>query len=229
MKRYHRIGIVAGWLAAGAAFAQSGRIYTAIDSRAAGGITGALPAGELTHALAVDQDRVRVFRGSLPAGNHGFRFEHLPVGKYDLVLVTKARDVWEGLRLGAPTTALSTAQQSNLEKRIRLADTFFNRCQIHRCGVEGERVLVLVERLRDRLILQQSGETLNANLRRLEIIELTQAADDWQMIQSRHLYREGEPLEKAPPFLRHAYLPALGGIRVVEQVTDLGVIPVPKN
>jgi hypothetical protein len=90
-------------------------------------------------------------------------------------------------------------------------------------------VLALVERLRDRLILQQSGEKLAANVRRLEVIELEQATDDWQMIQSRHLYREGEPIEKSPPFFQHGYLAGLSGIRVVESVKDLGTVTLPKD
>ena len=42
-------------------------------------------------------------------------------------------------------------------------------------GLDQSGKQTQAERLRDRLILQQSGEKLDANLRRLEVIELEQA------------------------------------------------------
>ena len=117
-----------------------------------------------------------------------------------------------------------------MKKRVAMADAFFNRSKIHRFGIDGEKALVFVERLRDKGdILKQSGEALGENLRRLEVIELDQATDDWQMIQSRHLYREGEPIVKGAPFLKHAFVAGLGNIRVVDSIKDLGTLAVPKD
>lgn len=208
---------------------EAGRIYTAPDPAAPGGITGALPAGEVTHALAVNSEQVQVYRALPVPGSSQFRFENLPVGKYDLVLVTKARQVFEGLRLGAALTALTPTARLNLETRVAKADSYFNRHIIHRCGLLDERILAFVERLRDRPILTQGGAGVDENMRRLEIIELTQAADDWQMTKTRHVYRQYEPREKSPPFLRHTYVPALGGIRVVTTLKELGTIMLPKD
>jgi len=206
----------------------AGRIYTAPDPAATGGLIGTLPAGELTHAMAVDSERVRVYRAVPVAGSNQFRFENLPVGKYDLVLVTKGHQVFEGLRLGN-AIALSVGLQTNLEIRIAKADSYFNRYFIHRCGIVDDRILAFVERIRDRQILTQSGDLVKANIRRLEIIELTQAVDDWQMNQTRHVYRQYEPIEKSPAFCRHTYVPVLSGIRVVTTMKDLGTITVPKD
>ena len=206
----------------------AGRIYTAPDPAATGGLIGTLPVGELTHAMAVDSERVRVYRAVPVAGSNQFRFGNLPVGKYDLVLVTKERQVFEGLRLGS-VIVLPAGSQTNLATRIAKADSYFNRYIIHRCGIVDDRILALVERIRDRQILTQSGDLVKANIRRLEIIELTQAGDDWQMNQTRHVYRQYEPLEKSPAFCRHTYLPALSGIRVVTTLKELGTIAVPKD
>ena len=206
----------------------AGRIYTAPDSTAAGGITGTLPVGTLTHAMAIDSERVRVYRASPVAGSNQFNFVNLPVGKYDLVLVTKDRRFFEGLRLGE-TITLPIGSQANLEKRIAKADSYFNRHIIHRWGIVDDRIFALVERLRDQQILTQSGDLVKANIRRLEIIELTQATDDWQMNQTRHVYRQYEPLEKSPAFFRHKYVPVLSGIRVVTTIKELGTIAVPKD
>ena len=175
---------------------EAGRIYTAPAPAATGGIIGTLSVGELTHAMAVESERVYVYRAwPLPGGNQ-FRFENLPVGKYDVVLVTKERQVFEGLRLGDPIAAMPPTLRMNLETRIAKADSYFNRHIIHRCGIFNDRILAFVERLRDRPILTQGGEGVSANIRRLEIIELTQRTDGWQMNQTRHVYRQYEPLEK---------------------------------
>ena len=208
---------------------EAGRIYTAPNPAATGGIAGVLPAGEVTHAIAVESERVCVYRALPVAGSSQFRFENLPVGKYDVVLVTKERQVLEGLRLGGALAAMPPTVRMNLETRVAKADSYFNRYVIHRCGIVNDRILAFVERIRDRPILTQGGESVNANVRRLEIIELTQAVDDWQMNQTRHVYRQYEPVEKSPPFLRHVYVPALSGIRVVTTTKELGTITVPKD
>lgn len=208
---------------------EAGRIYTAPDPAASGGITGTLPAGELTHAMAVNSERVQVYRALPGADSRQFRFENLPVGKYDLVLVTKERQVFEGLRLGAAIAELPPTSRLNLETRIAKADAYFNRHIIHRCGIVNERILAFVERIRDRQILTQGGDVVNSNIRRLEVIELVQATDDWQMTQTRHIYRQYEPVEPSPPFLQSTYVPALSGIRVVTTMKELGTISVPKD
>ena len=214
-------------LLATTSLADQGRIYTKPDPASAGGIAGSADT-ELTHALAIDHERARVYHAELSGAEKAFRFEHLPVGKYDLVLVAKNRTVYEGLALGDSSPNPSPVSSKNLATRIAVADSFFNRHAVHRTGFEGDRALAFVERIRDRLILKQSGEKLDSNLRRLEIIELEQAADDWQMVTTRHIYREEEPVEKSPGFLRHFRISGLGNIRVVGSVKQLGTVTLPK-
>ena len=216
------------------AFAQAGRIYTKTAPEAQGGIMGKSPV-ELIHAMAVEHDRVRVFLADLSDGAKSFQFAHLPVGKYDLVLVTKTGVVFEGIALGGDPSGLATVPAANLEKRIKVADTFFNRYKVHRLGIaplddSGDSlVLAFVERLRPDDVLKQSGERLNQMIRRLEIIELHQAADDWQMVSTRHLFREGEPIPGTPEFLKHTHLPELGSLRVVAETKDLGTLTLPNQ
>jgi len=208
--------------------ADSGRIYTKQDINNAGGIQGQVDL-ELTHALAVDHERAHVYLARLEEGGKAFHFEHLPVGKYDLVLVSKGGIVCEGLVLGEAAGSLSPTSMKNLQARIAVADSFFNRSAVHRTGIEGDRVLAFVERIRDKLTLKQSGEKLESDLRRLEIIELDRATDDWQMVTSRHIYRENEALQSGLPFFKHVFVSGLGNIRVVDSVKDLGPILLPKN
>jgi len=211
------------------AFAQAGRIYTAPDPAATGGLSGHV-SQELTHALAVEHDRVRVFRADLDSNGRAFRFERLPVGKYDLVLFEKSGTVYEGLDLGA-APSLPEPSAKNLDQRIALADGFFNRTHIHRIGIssDGDTLLAFVERYRANNVLTQSGEALGQMVRRFEIIELARANDDWQMTSSRHLYREGEPIPAQPQFRKTLNIPALGSLRVISTVNDLGEIVLQKQ
>lgn len=198
------------------------RIYSAPDPAASGGIKGSVNV-TMTHALAVEHDRVHVYRGTLGDGNKSFRFDGLPTGKYDLVLVTTDGAVYEGLALGEEKRELPAGSMEHLKARVTAQDAFFNRALIHRVGFDGENALAFVERIRDKQILKQDATTLNATLRRLEIIELAQAGDDWQVTTARHLYREEQP-PNGINNLKHGFVRELGNLRVVETPKDLGSI-----
>lgn len=198
------------------------RIYTAPDPAATGAIRGSVNV-ILAQALAVEHDRTRVYRGTLGEGGKAFSFGGLPVGKYDLVLVTADGSVYEGLALGEEKRDLPAGTVENLKRRVTTQDAFYNRTVIHRVGYDGDNALVFVERIRDKEILRQSAEKLAATLRRLEIMELARAGDDWQVTTARHLYRE----EQAPgglDQLKHGFVRELGNLRVIDSVKDLGHI-----
>ena len=55
------------------ALAQAGRIYTKPDAEATGALVGRV-GEELTHAIAVEHDRVRVYRAELSDGGRTFLF-----------------------------------------------------------------------------------------------------------------------------------------------------------
>lgn len=205
-----------------------GRIYTQAVDTDSGIISGKVSGSKLTHALAVERDRKRVYRATLDGGGTGFHFEKLPVGRFDLMLVTSDNRVVEGIGLGAETK-LTDDRAKHLKEGVAKADSFFNRHMIHRVGMGEGFVLVFAERIRDGVILRGSGEQIDACLRRLEIIELREADDDWQMVGTRHLYREETPQIKGIPFLSHLYLPALGGLRLAGTPKDLGTIDLQKN
>ena len=200
-----------------------GRIYAKALGTDSGVIAGKVKGAVLTHALVVERDRSRVYLAALEAGGTGFRFANLPVGRFDLVLVTQDGRVLEGLGLGA-AAALPEDRAKHLEAGVTKADSFFNRRICHRCGIDDGTALVFVERIRDGQILRGSGEELNAGLRRLELIELREAADEWQMVRTRHLYREEIPRQQGLPFFTHRHLPALGGLRVAAAPRDLGTL-----
>jgi len=205
-----------------------GRIYTKPEAADQGSLAGKTASVKLTHAIAVERDRKRVFLADLDADKTGFRFAKLPVGRYDLVLVTADGRLVEGLGLGGDPPP-DEESAGNASRRVAEADSFFNRHKTHRAGVAEGVVLALVERIRDREILKGSGERVNANLRRLEIMEMREASGDWQTIGTRHIFREEIPLTPAPAFLRHRFVAALGGIRMVDGARDLGVLELGKD
>lgn len=204
-----------------------GRIYTAPDPSATGGIEGHSPV-PVTHAMAVDHERVHVYRGKLSEGGKTFKFSNLPVGKYDIVLVDEGKTIWEGVNLGEPLPPLSEKSSANLKQRIAVADAFFNTHIVHRLGLLGDHSYAFVERLRDRDTLTQGG-TIMGNVSRLEIIEFQQADDDWQMTETRHIYREEEPKKAGAPFMKHFYVSDLGNIRVVDSVKTLPPLTLPES
>lgn len=205
-----------------------GRIYTQPAASDQGLVSGVVKGTTLTHAIAMERDRKRVYLATLDAARTGFRFEKLPVGRFDLVLVTADQRVIEGLSLGA-APQLDDDRAKHLEQGVTKADSFFNRHASHRAGVADGVALVFVERIRDGQILRGSGEEIHACLRRFEVIELRQADDDWQMVGTRHLFREEAPKVKGLPFLVHQHLPALGGLRVGGTPRDLGTLDLTKK
>ena len=202
------------------------RIYTAPNPEATGGIKGSC-AADITHALAVNHDHLRVYRGDISADGHSFNFAHLPLGKYDLVMVTKDKLVYEGLALGEPALAsLPPASVANLKKRVDAQDAFFNHAKIQRAGFDGTTCNAFVERTSDRKILRQDATKLGANIRRLEILELAQAEDDWQVTTTRIIYREEQPIEGID-FITDKYVPEFSDLRVIDSVKDVGTVVLP--
>lgn len=211
------------------ASAQTTVLYTKPAAGANGGISGKVDA-ELTHAIALNRDYTQCFRGDLSDGGKSFRISGLPTGKYDVICVTKSGQIFEGVEVGEDGSKLPPDSVKHAEARIKKADTFFPKVKIHRLGLieGGEKMMLFVERLRDTLILRQSGEKLDSNLRRIEVVELIKAKDDWQMLNTRHIYREEAPLVENMPFFTHKFVPELGNVRVIDTFKDLGSISLPK-
>ena len=220
------LAVAALWLPGARADDTVQRLYTGPDARDAGGLKGTC-AANITHALAVNHDHLRVYRGAVSADGRAFTFAHLPVGKYDLVFVTGDRLVYEGLALGDDKrTDLPADSLANLKKRVEAQDAFFNHARIHRFGFDGANCLLFVERTSDRQILRQNRPQLGADVRRLYIIDVARPADDWQVTTTRHLYREEQP-PGGIDFLTDKFVPEFSNLRVIDSVKDLGSVVLP--
>jgi hypothetical protein len=77
--------------------------------------------------------------------------------------------------------------------------------------------------VRDKETLTGGGERLNGPVRRFEFAQFEKAADTWSFLVNRHLYRE-EEAAGGIDFLESKFVPALGNLRVIESVKDLGAI-----
>lgn len=189
-----------------------------------GGITAKVDIA-LTHAIALERDRISAYAATLSEENTRFLFAGLPTGKYDLLLITKGDGVFEGLQLGEPFEFSAGNGRKNLEERIAKADAFYNKYKLHRMGLieGGAKLLALIERMRDKETLTGGGEKLNGPIRRLEVAQFDKAADTWSFMVNRHLYREEEKAGQVE-FLDSKHVPTLGSIRIIEAVKDLGVI-----
>lgn len=198
--------------------------YTQTKPGTAGGLTAKVDTA-LTYAIALERDRTSAYKGTLSEENTRFHFANLPTGKYDLLLFTKGSLVFEGLQLGEPADLGSGAGRKNLEERVAKADAFFNKYKLHRMGLieDGSKLLALVERMRDKETLTGAGEKLNGPVRRFELAQFDRAADTWSFMVNRHLYREEDAAGRVE-FLDSKFVPALGNIRVIESVKDLGVL-----
>jgi hypothetical protein len=213
------------FIVAAAATAQTTGLYTKPDPAAQGGLTAKVDQA-LSHAIALHRDHAQCYRAELSDGGKALRFTGMPTGKYDLILITRGGSVYEGVFLGDAAESVQGASRRNLDERIAKADTFFNKAHLHRFGVSdgGDKLWAFIERMRDKEILRQSGEKLNSNLRRFEVVEFTKSADTWTQVNSRHLYREEEPIGEGMAFSSHHFVPTLGNIRVIDSVKDLGSI-----
>jgi hypothetical protein len=198
--------------------------YTQPKDGAGGGITAKVDAA-LTYAIALERDRTSAYKATLSEENTRFHFPNLPTGKYDLLLFTKQGVLFEGLQLGEAFELGAGESRKNLEERIAKADAFFNKYKLHRMGVieGGSKLLALVERMRDKETLTGGGEKLAGPVRRFEVAQFDKAADTWSFMVNRHLYREEEKAGQSA-FLDSKFVPALGSVRVIESLKDLGVI-----
>jgi len=199
-------------------------IYTQTKPDTGGGITGKV-ASPLTHAIALERDRTSAYKGTLSEENTCFHFANLPTGKYDLLLFTRDRVLFEGLQLGEPADLGVGAERKNLEERVAKADGFFNKYRLHRMGLidGGAKLLALIERVRDKETLTGGGEKLKGPVRRFELAQFDKAADTWSFLVNRHLYRE-EDTAGSVEFLDSNFVAPLGNIRVIESLKDLGAI-----
>ena len=227
--------VLAACLLAGAAsgqVSQSRYLYTEPDASAQGGIRGhiAEPTGALVGIFALPPDDPRaVYKGVVSGPDkRSFTFSGLPVAKYDLVAVFEDA-FFEGLTLKRGESTLTDGDKELINAIIEKTEPFFNRKVIHR--LEGEtgkmegaaRCVCTFVRTKGALGFID-GKMYSDHRRSFKLVLLEDVGPGWQVVKTREIFvRQIDP-GSGHDVVRHAYRPAISGIRVVDSVKDLGEI-----
>jgi|GEM_PF-695240 len=213
---------------------QSTRLYTQPDPSAKGGIHGRIKEeGEkkqlLRDAFAISPDNPKlVYRGVVSADGAEFSFQGLPVAKYDLLLIGKTL-FYEGFKLTPDADSLTKKDGSEIENIITKSVPFFNVKKIHRCqGITGRNgaARCVLQEVRTLPVTDQEGivhPEYQVRSIRLACLENVGTAG-WQLVNTREIIRMQPGSADLQGVLPHAYLPALGQIRVMDEIKELGEI-----
>ena len=213
---------------------QSSQLYTQPDPAATGGLRGRFDPSVkpvvAVMALAVDNWK-SVYRATLKDGGRAFAFGGLPVGRYDLVVVT-GDAFFEGLTLARTDDTLTPEDRKSIEAAISKSTPFFDTKRLHRTaglgGEEGKARGVLQE-VRTRPVTLQSAEVRNdIQVRSLKVVLAESAGrPGWSLVNTREIIRQEVTEGQTKGLLAHHYVPHLGGLRVVDEVKDLGMVALP--
>jgi len=210
-------------LAVGSASGERDRLYSKPDPDSAGGITGEIinPRAPIEQILAIPPDEPRlVYKGEITEPNkRGFRFQGLPMRKYDLVVIYGNR-FYEGLSLTRGEDTLTAQDREKVWHTISKSEPFFTQKMIHRLEGEtgrGKLCRCICTYLRDR------PSTNGPDFRRtFKLVMLKDVGPGWQVVRSRDLYPVWAKPDNASP--NHHYSKSISGVRVTDHVKDLGTL-----
>jgi hypothetical protein len=208
------------------------RLYTPPDPSATGGIRGSIetPAGTVCQVLAIPSSNPeKVYRGEFSDGNRcAFLLNGLPMDRYDLVVIFE-NTAYEGLRLTRAENTLTAQDLQQIGETVQRSEPFFTIKTIHR--VEGETGRGNLARAfctfaRDREAEMYAGPVKRKGMRRTnKLVMLQQVGPGWQIARSRDLFPiwiEANEAQRLRP--AHQFRPALSGIRVTDQMRDIGAL-----
>jgi len=208
---------------------QSTQLYTPPEPSAGGGLRGTLVAAPpLRHVFAVPaDDPKKVYKGAVDGEGKSFAFSGLPTARYDLLLVfdDEAR---EGFVLARDPSTLTAQDQAKIKEKLESSGPFFDTKVIHRCegatGREGKARCVLQE-LRTRPVTLQDGSVRSdIQIRSFKLALLEEVGIGWQLVRTRELLRQEVAAAERKGVLPVKHVPALGGLRVIDTIKDLGQI-----
>lgn len=199
------------------------------DPDSAGGITLTVHcADNLQSVIVVEPYELKTYQAKVDRRSGRVEMRGLPPGEYDLFIKTIGH-VYEGLTLEAdPEQSPSSAELKTMCKEV--GDTFFtsedyfNLKRIVRLTGDGEQVRMLTAQTRTKHVVTPGGQTIEAHIRRFDLVQMKKTAKVWQLVTGRHLLRQQVPYKSADMKVGFTYSPKLGGILVGERVTDLGRI-----
>ncbi len=205
------------------------RLYTEPDASAPGGITGriARPAGPVRQILAIPADRPeKVYRGEfVDDERRSFYFKGLPMDRYDLVVIF-GNSAYEGLRLHRGESTLTPTDLQQIKAMIDRSEPFFTIKVIHRVEGEtgrGNQARLFCTMARDKVAEMYEIVERFGYRRTHKLMVLQQVGPGWQIVRARDLYPVWVEFDEKHRLLpSHQYRPGLSGIRVTDQIRDLG-------
>ncbi len=199
-----------------------------------GGVRGSVNS-PISAAILVGANLTSIYNGTVSPDKKSFEFRGIPVGKYDILLFDEPADknrkgaIYSGLAVTPGHSEVPPQFADRFMERTRLNDKFFSRFNIAGFSfTDGNAIgLAVIERIKESPITHMNGTVQTHYLRRVELATMELAVDDWKTNANRHVYRVEMPTETGKPFLDYIPVPALGRIRVVDSVKDLGQISLP--
>jgi hypothetical protein len=220
--------LMAAFLSASVAHADNrSRLYTEPDPASQGGIQGhiASPSLPIEMILALPQDEISfVYEGTITGDDkRGFRFQNLPMRKYDLVVIHEDSFV-EGLQLYKGESTLTQQDKAKIDQSIQKSEPFFNDKTIHRVEGEtgrGNMARALITYFSGKKTFSGLGNPEGKDYRRtFKLVLLKDVGPGWQIVTARDLYPLSVGANDGNP--AHAYSVTLSSLRVTDSIKDLG-------
>jgi len=210
------------------AFAIVEGLYSDPDPASAGGISATVQYPELPieKVVAVPADAPELAYAGKVFGEdrRSFRFEGLPMRRYDLLIVYEDR-FYEGFALHRGDDTLTTEDRAGIERMIQASEPFFTHKIVHRLEGEtgrGGAARCICTFLRAKGSLEKLEIERSEHRRTFKLVRLKQVGPGWQVVRARDLY----PIYVEPErnHIDHHYSRAISRIRVTDKIKDLGRI-----
>jgi hypothetical protein len=200
--------------------------YAAPNPHCKGGVRFRLPAPAKPSAVfaLLQGDPNRCY----PAGyfNDGWVVKGLPAGTYDLMVVFDDR-LCDGLTLAKGESALTKEDREAIQAILNKCEPYFETKVIQQAGGRGGKATALLQQMRTRPLLLQSGETRrDIQIRSFKIVTLKETPDGWKLILSREIMRLEVGGEMPRGVLPRFYIKELGNIRVTNGIINLGELSI---
>jgi hypothetical protein len=209
------------------------RLYSEPDPSSPGGIQGRIlrPGKPIDQILATPPDEPRlVYKGTITGDDQqSFRFEGLPMRKYDLVVIYE-NALYEGIQLHRGRSTLSLDDQSKIRTQIENSEPYYPHKIIHRLEGQNGRgnysraiCTFYQDRPSELLFNKHEGGYIRDDPRRaFKVVILKDVGAGWQIVRARDLYSKWvTPGTMNPP---HNFRSKLSRIRVADSIKDLGDI-----
>lgn len=203
------------------------------DPSATGGIVGKIKSPEgLQTVIALDPTEFKCYQAKIDSATGKFEFKGLPPAEYDLLIKLTGK-VYEGISIDVDPEAKPTpvALKKDLDDAGTMffkTEDYFNIKHVSRFNSAGDHARMLVIQTRTKPVVDPAGNKVEANVRRIDFVDLVKTRKVWQVSNTRHLLRQEIPYASDDNKLACTHSPQLGAILVGEKIKDLGEIDLAK-